>query len=60
LNLKQKLILDGYTFVKQGSKSGPLYLNDDFSESFSAKKFRFFLPLWELKMWFLHDLFHVK
>jgi|SRR3989344_3837252 len=60
LNLKQKLISDGYTFVTRGRKSGPLCLNDDFSEPFSAKKFRFFLPLWELKMWFLHDLFHVK
>ena len=59
-DLKQKLILDGYTFVERGSKSGPLCLNDDFSEPFSAKKFRFFLPLWELKMWFLHDLFRIK
>src|SRR3989344_2730995 len=55
LDLKQKLILDGYTFIKRGNKSGPLCLNDDFSEPFSAKKFRFFLRLWELKMWFLHD-----
>ena len=46
--LKAKLIADGYRFNTKGPKSGPLCLYDDFSEPFSAKRFRFFLPLWEL------------
>lgn len=47
--LKDKLIRDGYIFAERSTKSGPLCLNEDFSEPFSAKWFRFTLPWWEFK-----------
>ena len=49
--LKERLIQDGYAFKTRGEKSGPLCLYDDFSEPFSAKRFRFFLPFWEVYLW---------
>lgn len=49
--LKEKMMSDGYRFNTKGPRSGPLCLYDDFSEPFSAKRFRFFLPLWEVYLW---------
>ena len=54
--LKEQLIADGYTFKTRSSKSGPLCLYDDFSEPFSAKRFRFFLPLWEVFLFLRYQL----
>lgn len=54
--LKEQLIADGYTFKTKSSKSGPLCLYDDFSEPFSAKRFRFFLPLWEVFLFLRYQL----
>lgn len=55
--LKEKMIKDGFHFKTKGPKSGPLCLYDDFTEPFSAKRFRFFLPLWEVYLWLRYRLF---
>jgi len=56
IELKNKLTQDGYYFMPHESKSGPLCLNDDFSEPVSAKIFRLKLPLLEIKLWFQRNL----
>ena len=55
--LKQKLLEDGFTFAPKSKKSGPLCLNTDFSEPFSVKRFRFFLPVWEVLQKFKYFFF---
>ena len=52
--IKNQLIKDGYVFLCKSNKSGPLCLNDDFTEPWSAKWFRLKLPIWELKMWIVN------
>jgi len=57
--LKNKLIENGYIFLTRSNKSGPLCLNDNFTEPWSAKWFRLKLPFWEFKMRIL-DFFKNK
>jgi hypothetical protein len=56
-SLKNKLIEDGYIFTEKVKKSGPLCLNKDFSEPFSAKWFRLKMPWWEFKNGTLYYFF---